>query len=194
MRDPAAALEEAVDLSARAMAEDPYNALVLAIGSDVLALLKGHLEEALELARRAVAIDPANVFARFSHAYRMAWTSDAASAHAEAHRALQLASGTTNSALWWMTCCMTATRCGRYREAVRFGTEAHRRAPEFRAPLRYLAALHYRLGETEVTLSYLTKLKCLEPDFCVELLRDADYPVETLRRTPLLRLADSKLM
>jgi hypothetical protein len=39
----------------------------------------------------------------------------------------------------------------------------------------------------------LQRLKALEPDFTVDVMRNEEYPVDSLRNTPLIRIADSKL-
>ena len=96
-------------------------------------------------------------------AYRLAWTSDTAGAHAEAVRALKLAARQPHQVLWTMRCCLTAARSGLYEEAMRFGLEAHRLEPAFKPPLRYLAALRYHLGDEAGAAEALAKLGLSSP-------------------------------
>jgi hypothetical protein len=95
---------------------------------------------------------------------------------------------------WTMRCCLTAARSGRYEVALLLGHEAHRLEPAFKPPLRYLAALRYHLGDEAGAVETLAKLKALEPDFTLDLWRNPEYPIATLRGTPLMRLADSGLI
>lgn len=192
--NPKETLREAMELAKRALAADPFNAVVMAHASDVVALSGHDPDAALALARSAVDLEPANAFAHASLAYRLAWTSDVADAHAEAIRALRLASRQPRQVRWTMRCCLTAARSGRYKEALLFGLEAHRLEPAFKPPLRFLAALSYQLGDEAGAAEALQKLRVLEPDFTLDLLRNPEYPIATLRGTPLMRLADSGLI
>ena len=79
---------------------------------------------------------------------------------------------------------MTATRCGRFEEAARYAQAAHELSPNFRPPLRYLAALRYHLRDEQGAAEALQELKLLEPDFTLELMASESYPVASLRGPP----------
>lgn len=190
----AAARHHVAELAAHAVEAEPYNPIVTALASDVLSWVEGNSDRALGLARSAVAAGPVNPFAREALAYRLAWTSDVRAAHVEAVRALRFAAHQPNVASWTTLCCITAFRSGRYDEAIHFAETAHRQAPDFKPPLRFLAALRYQRGDEAGAVEALHKLRRLEPDFSLELYRSEDYPVPSLRGTPLIRIAGSGLL
>ncbi|TPE52681.1 tetratricopeptide repeat protein [Amaricoccus solimangrovi] len=192
--DERGAREDALEAIQKALVSDPFNPIVQSVASDVFSLFDGSTVLALELARRAVASSPANAFARASLAYRLAWTDRAEEGHDQALRALDLAACHPNRATWFMLCCVTAVRTGRFAEALHFGARAHELAPNYKPPLRFLAALHFHGGREAAAHQALRALRRLEPDFDLSSFEDPDYPVASLRGTPLLRITRSGLL
>ena len=93
-----------------------------------------------------------------------------------------------------MRCCITAMRCGLFEEASRYAQAAHELSPNFKPPLRFLAALRFHFGDEAGATDALRELKRLEPDFSLELMASEDYPVASLRGTALMNLVRSALV
>jgi tetratricopeptide (TPR) repeat protein len=157
-----------------------------------------HVEDrpvkAATLAQLGVDLDPASPFTHASLAQALARLGQAPAAHVEAMRGMRLSVGQPNQAWWYMRCSVTAVRCGRLEAAVRFAQMAHELSPEFKAPLRFLAALQFHLRDEEGALKALAALKALEPDFSLDLMASDSYPLATLRSAGLLEVAGSGLI
>lgn len=190
----AEATEQAVEMARRALELDPTNATVVAAASEVAVVIEGKIQGGIELARRALALDSGNALAWASLAHACARSGSVEEAHRAALRARTLAASLPQTSWWDMVCCLTATVSGRYDDAIRFGEVARDLAPTFKPPLRYLAALYFQRGDAEQAARHFQKLKDLEGDFSLDLLRSETYPVASLRRTPLIAVAESKIV
>ena len=188
------AAEEAVALIEGALRDDPSNPMIASIAAEVALHIEGRPEKAMTLAAAAVERDPANPLIRSHYAQALAFRGETRRAHTEALTALKLAAGHPRIASWHMRCCVTAVRRGLYRDALRFARTAHELSPTFKPPLRFLAALCFHLDDTPGAASALGKLKALEPDFSLDLMASPDYPVASLRATPLIGVTRSKLL
>ena len=185
---------EAIELARHALEADPINPIVNALAADVALLIEGRPMKAFQLARAAVEQDRFSPFTHASLAQALASLGEAERAHTEACTALSLSSGQPNLSWWHMRCAMTATRCGRFEEAARYAQAAHELSPNFRPPLRYLAALRYHLRDEKGAAEALQALKLLEPDFTLELMASESYPVASLRGPLLLDVVRSELV
>lgn len=192
--DPAQMAREAIDLIKQSLKEDPHNSVSNAIAADVALQIEGNPIKAAVFARSAIERDPCSPYAHASAAQAFARLGDAPKAHKEALHALRLAAALPNQSWWQMRCCITAVRCGHYREAARFAATAHALSPRFKPPLRFLAALLFKEGDEAGAAAALQCLKTLEPDFSLELMRREDYPVTSLRDTPLIEVTRSGLL
>lgn len=192
--DPVEAGREAMELIAGALSADPFNPIICAIASDVAMHVEDNPVKAGHLARLAVERDIYSPHARTSAAQAQAWLGNAAHAHVEALRALRLAAPLPNQSWWLMRCCVTAVRCQRYQEATRFAQTAHDMAPNSKPPLRFLSALRFHARDEAATAQALRRLKALEPDFSLDLMERDDYPVTSIRNTPLIEVARSGLL
>jgi tetratricopeptide (TPR) repeat protein len=186
--------QEAMDLAFHALEDDPLNPIVNAIAADVALHVEDRPVKAATLAQLGVDLDPASPFTHASLAQALARLGQAPAAHVEAMRGMRLSVGQPNQAWWYMRCSVTAVRCGRLEAAVRFAQMAHELSPEFKAPLRFLAALQFHLRDEEGALKALAALKALEPDFSLDLMASDSYPLATLRSAGLLEVAGSGLI
>jgi tetratricopeptide (TPR) repeat protein len=186
--------QEAVALIDEALRDDPSNPMIAAIAAEVALHVEGRPEKAMTLAEQAVARDPANPLIRSNYAQALAFRGETRRAHTEALTALKLAAGHPRIASWHMRCCVTAVRRGLYKDALRFARTAHELSPTFKPPLRFLAALCFHLGDETGAATALAKLKALEPDFSLDLMASPDYPVASLRATPLIGVTRSRLL
>ena len=184
---------EAIELAHQALSLDPANATVVATAAKTALNLEGRTQAGLQLARRAVELGATNPLAWESLALADAHTGRKEESHAAALRARHFASPLPQTFYWDMFCCLTATVAGRYEEAIRFAERARDRAPTFKPPLRYLAALYHHTGAAEAAAAQVRILRELEPGFSVEQFESEDYPVAALRRTPLIAVSKADL-
>ncbi len=185
---------EAIELARHALEQDPGNPIVNALASDVALQIEGRPMKAFQLAQIAVQQDRFSPYTHASLAQALARLGEVEEAHAEACQALRLSAGQPNLAWWHMRCCITATRCGRFEEAARCAQAAHELSPNFKPPLRFLAALRFYLRDEKGAAEALQALKRLEPDFSLQLMASDAYPVASLRGTPLLDVVHSELV
>lgn len=186
--------QEAMDLAFHALEDDPLNPIVNAIAADVALHIENRPVKAATLAQLGVDLDPASPITHASLAQALARLGQAPAAHVEALRGLRLSVGQPNQAWWHMRCSVTAVRCGRIEAAIRFAQVAHELSPEFKAPLRFLAALRFHLHDEAGALKALLALKALEQDFSLDLMGSDSYPLATLRSAGLLEVSGSGLI
>ena len=80
---------------------------------------------------------------------------------------------------------------GNYKQAIFYANSASAYAPCFRPPLRYLYAIHLFLGNVESAATALVRLKEVEPEFSLSMVRESeDYPAGQLQTSGLLELQD----
>ncbi|MFQ6547294.1 hypothetical protein AADZ90_005005 [Aestuariibius sp. 2305UL40-4] len=185
--------QEATDFADRALRMAPQNATVLSVSSFV-AVRNGHLELASDLANRAVRADPGNLLAHISRSVTLAQAGRHDEAHADALTAHQDPLSALSPASSAIGCSVTAVRAGRLDEALRYAAISHGYAPTFRPALRFLAALHFKLGNVSEAETALYRLRELEPDFSLELMSSPEYPVASLRAARLLDITHSQLI
>jgi tetratricopeptide (TPR) repeat protein len=174
-----------------AIEREPNNSNVYALAAHVYYPALDNPDAALMLAERSLALNPGNPLAHAHLGGVSAHAGRGEEGYRHALAGLALAGNGPYRYQIMMDCCLTALMTGRYREAVRHGEGARALAPDFLPPIRYLAALYFHSGDVEKAAQLLQELRRHEPDFTVESLRDERYPAASLRRTPLIRLADS---
>lgn len=164
-----------------AIEKEPYHSMVLALCSYVRSFVFRDYFTGFELARRSVECNGSNP---------LAWAAMGAAnfylgRHKEAReavlRARRISGGGPYHYLIESLCCISATLTGHLDEAEMYGNLTHQLAPTYTPPLRYLTAIHTRRGELEKAEAVTAKLRKLEPDFSLELMSDASYPVAALR-------------
>ena len=159
--DPEQTRAEATELAQRAVDRAPQSATALAVAA-MTATRNRRFQLSAELALRAARIDPANPVARHSLAVALSSLGHHKEAHLEATRLLSEPLSALSPASWTMSGALTAARAGRLRAALRYADLAHEHAPDYRPPLRLLAALHRHLGQDAEAREAFRKLRTLD--------------------------------
>lgn len=185
---------EADEYSRRALEQPGASPLILALGSQVRAMLDSDHETGSALARESLLQSPFNAFGHAAMSGALLRAGRAEEALAAARQG-SLVAGRSAFAFWWEALAgLSAMQLGRLDEAAAHYQAAHIRAPGFRAPLRHLIVLHLVAGRTEKAEQMMAALRRIEPDFTLTRVReDGSYPAATLRNGPLLRKALSML-
>lgn len=172
---------------AQAQRLEPGNSMVLAAAANALVLIDGDMAAGIELARRSLAQNPANPFAWDCLSIGLLMEGKAEQAHDLQMRACTLAARSPIRHFWDMGACLTSVVTGRHEAALRLAQSASILMPEFRPPLRYMAALSAQGGDHERAFRSVERLHALEADFSIErMIGDPGYPVAALRLSGLL--------
>ncbi|WP_284164725.1 hypothetical protein [Frigidibacter sp. SD6-1] len=173
-------ISEALDL-------EPTNSLVLSAAANSMVLVEDDLPAGVDLARRSLALNTANPFAWDCLSIALLMDGKAEEAHRLQMRACTLAARSPIRHFWDMGACLTSVVTGRHDAALRLAQAASVMVPDFRPPLRYMAALHAARGEADRAATALERLGRAEADFSLDrMLEDRSYPVAALRRSGLL--------
>lgn len=176
------------DLIARALRLEPGNSLVLATAANALVLIDGDIASGVELARRSLALNAANPFAWDCLSIGLLMDGKAEGAHELQLRACTIAARSPIRHFWDMGACLTSVVTGRLDAALKLAHSASVLVPEFRPPLRYMAALSAQAGDQERAFRSVERLHALEPDFSVaRMIEDQSYPVAAMRLGGLLK-------
>ncbi|MEM9358256.1 MAG: hypothetical protein AAGB04_18810 [Pseudomonadota bacterium] len=184
--------EEAVTFAAKAMEIEPFNSIVNGLASHVQLTVKRSYAAAYELAQQSVRLNRANSLGWLSLGVAQCQLGQ----HEEGLRNSLFARKICGPAPYRFQvdglCCIAATVAGNLDQATDLGETSHAFSPTFAPALRFLIALYSRQGRTELVYETLEKLKRIEPDFSLELLREDGYPAASLRRTSLLEALPSR--
>lgn len=185
--DREATKEECQNFFAQALDLEPNNSMVLATLANSLRQFARDDERSLFLAQRSVRLNPANSYAWWSLSAASSYVGNAEAAYRDARAGHHMAILSPHR-FWWDNQVFTsALMSGRTSEALKFAEAAHAGNPGFRAPLRYLVALHANAGNLDKALQAAEKLRRLEPDFSIErLLKDRNYPASLVHSAPNL--------
>lgn len=179
--------ELAEESCARSMELDPLNSYALSAVANTRLILGHEIAASLELARLGVLRNPGNAYAWWVWSNAKLYSGDTQSAYSAAIAAQRI--GDNSRLKFWCDFqrSLTAAMIGKTDEAIRFGEASAALAPNFRPPLRYLAALYANNGQIEDVERNFRKLRRVEPDFTVErYLEDPNYPISMIRRAGLL--------
>jgi hypothetical protein len=192
--DHAKASQQAQDFARQAMTLDPGNATIVALSSEVALQVLSQPEVAAEMAQTSVRLDPNNPYALGIFAQTLTRCGRASEGLLVAQKALRLSVGHPNRSWWHTICTLAAIQSGEMPLARKHAEIAHFQAPDFRPPLRFLAALRFNAGDETGTAQALQGLKAIEPDFSLARMADHSYPVASLRQTPLMAVTQSGLL
>lgn len=170
-------LEEAQFLSHRALALDAQNALTLALVGHVHSYLFGEYDIAADLFERAIKINPAQPLSWDLYSMLHAYIGRSETGLRCARWARELGAGSPYRFYFDTSCCITASLSGRHQDAVRIGQMVLQDRPQFNSILRYLVSSYAHLGDKAASHAFLAQLKAVEPDFSIEALREAQYPL-----------------
>ena len=184
--------DEIHQLMAKAFALEPTNSMVLAVAANSHLLIDDDVGAGVELARRAVALNPANPFGWDALSIGLMMRGAVKEAHMHQLRAFAISQKSPIRHFWDMGACLTSLATGQLEQARKLAHNAAILVPEFRPPLRYMAALDAAAGDMAGADRAVQRLQALEPDFSLSrMAEDPEYPAAGLRRAGLLK--DGKL-
>ena len=76
---------------------------------------------------------------------------------------------------------VTALGLDKIDDAIHHAHSAHMKVPGYRPAVRYLTALNIVNENEAEARKYLSRLRKLEPDFTVDLMKKPEYPLHTLQ-------------
>ncbi|MEO1110366.1 MAG: hypothetical protein AAFX90_20840 [Pseudomonadota bacterium] len=173
-------------LSLEALHQSPNDALVQAFSSQLDYVNQGNLMEPMIKAERAVELDRSDPLARALLSNTLTVNGRLDEGYQVAKQSIVLARGGMYEFYFHHFACMAATASGNYETALHHSRSSVSYAPDFVSPRRYEVALATKLGDIAGVERALEAMRRTEPDFQVAMMLDPKYPVNTLRRLPLI--------
>lgn len=180
-------------LAASALEAFPQDSMAQCVSAHTEYLFGGDTQQALRLAQRSIQANPLNALAWAALANLQTATSDYQTGYASARRAIDLSAGTRAAHFLEFYGCIAAAGLGDYRLATRHARAAAKLSPNFAPPRRYLVALEASGNDGQALRGALQELRQIEPSFEMKLLLDGSYPVNTMRRIPLIDNVEGRL-
>ena len=185
-------VEHGVALARRAMEIDPLNPLTRSILTHVYSFLLRDFGQAELLIAPLDRSTPELPMFHQSRALLNFYTGRLDQAEFHAGRARVLGGMSPNAYAFATTQAMVALAKGQADASIRFGREAlclqAGRERVFEPTLRYLAAAYACSGDRPAALKTLADIKAQSPDFSIESMRAAEFPIPSERaRKVLLR-------
>lgn len=179
-------VDEAMDLTARALELEPHNSFVTSFSAHVHSIMRRSYVAAYELARRSIQLNRTNPlgWACFGMAQCYLGQTNAGYRHTIMAREIAGISPFRFQIDGWS--CIAACMVGDLERAVRFGEASRALSPNYAPPLRYLSALYLYRDQAELSQRTVQELQVIEPDFSYDSLRDKSYPAAGLHRSGLL--------
>jgi hypothetical protein len=173
-------------LSLEAMAQSPNDAMVQAFSAQLEYVNQGNLVEPLIKAERAVELDRSDPLARALLSNALTVNGRLEEGLEVALQSVELSRDARTEFYFHHFACMAATAAGRYQTALKHARTSVSFSPDFVSPRRYEVALAQRLGDRPGVRRAVDAMRRMEPDFAVPSLLDPTYPVNTLRRLPII--------
>ncbi|MAW08203.1 MAG: transcriptional regulator, sarp family protein [Halobacteriovoraceae bacterium] len=183
--DPGYQAHLAANLARRALLEEPENAALKAAASHVFLLTGQDATAAGELARDATKLNPSNPLAWASWANAKIAVGQIEAAAEFSRKALQIGRFSRSRHWWEMQAGVAAALVGNFDAARDHSRMAHSLVPSFRPPVRYLAALEQKRGDSEAVETLVGKMRDMEDGFDIKDLAEPEYPSGNLRRAGL---------
>jgi len=158
----------AVDLSRRAVALDPNDALVLSVGGHIESFLNKKYQVALDMFGRALARNPSSASAWARSSTTLAYLGRGEEALERVRRAKRLSPYDPHEFAFCTTEGTAQLVLGRYAQAMDVLHEARRLNPGYKASLRLLIAAAELAGDAELARQQAAELLALEPGFSVK--------------------------
>lgn len=172
---------------ARALELEPDNSNVLASVADASLAVRRNFARSAQLAQMSVDANPSNPLAWWSMAAGHLYLNEKPQAHRAASVAQKLAQGSRLRFWADVQRGLTALVNGKTVEGLRNLESCNALTPNFRAPLRYRAAIYASAGMVKSAIECADTLKTYEPDFSFDRLsNDPDYPVSLMRKHGML--------
>ena len=158
---------QALEAARAAIALDPEDAFVLAVGGHLLAFLERRLEDATEMFDRALAFNENSVFAWSLSALTCSYRGDPVQAVERLRNAWRLSPFDPLEFLLLNIAGITEFVAGRYAEAVDFLSKSFRANPRFISTQRVLAASLVQTGDQMGARRFANMIQTNEPGFRV---------------------------
>lgn len=185
---------EAELFARRALSSPEPNSTVLALVSQLSAMIALDASAALTTAQEAVAINPLNPYAQYALAAAYLRAGNFNEARRHGHIASDTSANAHNGFFFKGIMALIALASGDIGGCVtQYEAIAHR-VPQFRAPLRGLVVLSLAQGDHVRAAKYIDMLTKAEEGFTLDrLLNDDKYPGVTLRSMGFLKAASQRL-
>ncbi len=192
-RRGAAVADEAEALVSRALERGRANSTALALASYVHAFILQRYELAHELASEAVRLNPGDPLAQAYLSRAKLYLGDVEGGYRHAALARRMSGPSPYRYHLDFIAGVAALSAGRYEEALSLGELVASTTPGYRAAQRYLPPLYLKLGRREDARRAFERLKRIEPDYSLDLLRDPGYPGKGLAQAGLTGFRDCDL-
>lgn len=183
--------DKAGDDAKLALSDASDSALVLATLTHPTLHLEGDLDAASALSLEAFERNPGLAMANAAQSACALQRGDIEAAHRFSLRALELGSESITRS--WLAQQLAEVQAHLSDTAAAIGT-AHRAlvyAPEYKSPMRLLYGLYLANGQRARARRMLDRLRCLEPGFSMQKVRDdPNYPMQCLHTTRLVDQRD----
>ncbi len=167
----------------KALEDSPANSNVFAAIANARTNINRNFQAGLVLAKQSVTLNRANPLAWWSLSNALQCLGSTREAHVAAQNAQSLGSSTRLKHWTDFQLSLTASLSGDLNVAAHYGEFASALAPDFKPPLRYLAAVYAIEGNAPRLNETLTRLAECEQGFSIDrMLNDQKYPIGIMRR------------
>ncbi|MEP3331373.1 hypothetical protein [Sedimentitalea sp.] len=179
--------DQSEDLCARAIADEPTNANVLAATANARLVFDSDAEAACELSRLSVRSDPSNPLAWWAWSNALLYSDNCGKAY-QAARTAQHLSRDASFRFWTdFQVSLTSAVLGDLETAVLNADRSRAVNPSFRPPLRYLIGILSKQGKVDAARRAFERLSRIEPDVTPDrFIHDHTYPISMMRRAGLV--------
>lgn len=175
-------ITEGIEFAKIAMEYAPNNSMVLGLSAHTMSILAQSHDVALELSDRALLINPSNTFALATKGIAQSHLGDVQAGYETAAQAQRIGCFSNLKPFLDLSAAITATMCHEFEAALTYSRICNVTAPRLGAPLRYLTALSFHLGDEAGGYASARRLSELESGFSFEWLKNADYPSAGIRK------------
>ena len=154
---------EALSLARRAVAADPGDATVLAIGGFVPIVINSEFETGLALVRRALAMNPNNLTVLSLAGFANVFAGDLDEAEISFFRAFQLSPGSPEAYLSLMGLGQVHLLTGEFEEAIHWGEHAFAINDAYAPTIGNLAASYALVGRLDDARAMMARLMSIKP-------------------------------
>ncbi|MER8969200.1 hypothetical protein NKI25_26530 [Mesorhizobium sp. M0808] len=181
------------ELAVEALRHSPDDAVVQTISSQIEYVHQGNLRTPLVMAQRGVERNPTDPLGWALLSNALSTNGKLEEGYQTARRALELTKHSPFQFYFEHFACMAATALADYDQALLHARTALRFRPDFVSTRRYEVALHLRRDEALQLRQAVKALRQQEPGFSPIALLDPTYPVNTLRRLPIMETVQRRV-
>lgn len=182
-----------IELAVEALRHSPDDAVVQTISSQIEYVHQGNLRTPLVMAQRGVERDPTDPLGWALLSNALSTNGRLEEGYQTAKRALELTKHSPFQFYFEHFACMAAAALADYDQALLHASTALHFRPDFVSTRRYEVAVHLHRGETPQLRQSVNALRQQEPDFAPISLLDPTYPVNTLRRLPIMETMEKRI-